>query len=147
MLPDRAAVITEAETWLGTPFHEGCHIRGIGVSCGQLLIAVYGSLGFPVPVGNLGYFPLDWALHTREERYLTILEHFATHTERPEPGNIALFRLFGHRAFSHSAIIVEWPARVIHALWGRGVEWADASKEPLVKRPVQFFDPWALATA
>ena len=141
--PTRQQVIDEALTWIGTPFHEGVHIKGVGVSCGQLLIAVYGSLGFTVP-REVGHFPIDWALHTREERYLDILSQFTREIGQQEimPADIALYRV--GRVFCHSAIIVDWPSCLIHAYDGgcHRVELVDGSKQPLASRKVRFFTPF-----
>jgi len=134
----RSAVIAEAQSYLGTPFHHGGRIRGVGVDCGYLLAEVYAKCCGMARM-DFGYYPQDWHLHASDERYLDQVAARCVEVESPSAGDIALFR-FG-RAFSHGAIVVEWP-RVIHAYWKRGVEWADASKAPLEGRKVRFFSPW-----
>ena len=137
----RSAVIAEAQSWLGTPFHHQACIKGVGVGCGTILNAVYSSVGIPVPtMEEIGHFPPDWHLHTREERYLTILEKYARRVDRPQPGDIALFKLA--RVYAHSAIVVEWPHRVIHA-WKPLVSFVDATQLPLSGRKPVFLSPWA----
>jgi hypothetical protein len=37
----RAAVVKEALTWLGTPYHHHARVKGVGVDCARLLCAVY----------------------------------------------------------------------------------------------------------
>lgn len=136
----RASVLAEARRWLGTPFVHGAQVLGSGVGCGGLLIAVYGALGVPVPAREeLGYFPHDWHLHERSERYLNILLGYTREVSEPEPGDIALFRI-GH-VYAHSAIVEAWP-RVIHTMWKRTVEWADADKPPLARRKIVFLSPF-----
>lgn len=128
----RQEVIKEAEKWMGTPFvHDAC-VKGSGVACGPLLIAVYGALGIPVPeLSTLQYYSEDWHKHTKEEKYLNDLAPFTRVVETPEMADIALFS-FGRFAsvYCHSAIVVEWP-RVIHTMWRRSVEHSDASQPPL----------------
>lgn len=69
----RQAVVAEAKTWIGTGFHHEARIKGAGVDCAQLLIAVFSACGFvpefttptshsrpslePIPVtGRIGSF-------------------------------------------------------------------------------------------
>lgn len=136
----RVAVVQEALGWLGTPFHHQAMVKASGVGCGTLLIGVYGSLGIPVPrVEELGDFAPDWMHHVQEERYLNILLNYTRQVTAPGTGDIALFK-FG-RAYSHSAIVMDWP-RVIHVMWRRTVALEDAFKAPLVRKPVIFLSPF-----
>ena len=41
----RQAVVAEALTWLGTPYHHRARVKGAGVDCGQLLAAVFEGAG------------------------------------------------------------------------------------------------------
>jgi NlpC/P60 family putative phage cell wall peptidase len=41
----RLAVIEEAKTWVGTPFRHQARVKGVGVDCAQLVIAVGESCG------------------------------------------------------------------------------------------------------
>src|SRR4051794_8469193 len=65
----RVAIVTEAETWLGTPFHHQGRVKGAGVDCAMLLAEVYHRCGF-VPHIDPGHYPPDWHLHRDAERYL-----------------------------------------------------------------------------
>ena len=126
----RQVIVDEARTWLRTPFRNNAMIKGAGVGCGTLLIAVYSKFGFSTPEPDkLGYFPLGWSMHTREEKYLDILlAHGMKEVETPQKGDAVLFQM--GRAYGHSGIIVEWPF-VIHSYWGRGVMIDDARNPPL----------------
>lgn len=42
-------VETIARTWLGTPFHHQARCFGSGVDCINLVIAVMGEAGYPIP--------------------------------------------------------------------------------------------------
>jgi cell wall-associated NlpC family hydrolase len=147
----RAAVVAEAQSWIGTPFHHAARVKGAGVDCLMLLAEVYERAGV---VGHVdpGFYVPDWHLHRDAERYIEGLLHYAREIERspqsgdgppqgphPLPGDIALFR-FG-RTFSHGAIVTQWP-RLVHAYWSIGVVWGDATLHPLKDRDVRFFSPF-----
>ena len=42
---ERAAVVAEAKAWLGTPYHHRAKLKGVGVDCAQLPIAIYAAVG------------------------------------------------------------------------------------------------------
>jgi len=135
----REAVIAEALTWIGTPFHHAARVKGAGVDCLMLLAEVYERAGAAPHVEPPFYVP-DWHLHRDAERYMEGLIGYARPIGGPPlPGDIALFQ-FG-RTFSHGAIVVEWP-RLVHAYWAIGVVWGDATLHPLKDRPVRFFTPF-----
>jgi NlpC/P60 family putative phage cell wall peptidase len=137
----RKAVIAEAETWLGTPYHHMARVKGVGCDCLTLLAAVYYSAEV-IPAIDIPYYPPDWHLHRTAERYLDGLLCYAHEIEAPEPGDVALFK-FG-RCFSHSAIVTDWPL-MIHAWNAGGVLRGDASQPMLAGRPVRFFSPFGEA--
>ena len=108
----RAAIIAEARSWLGTPYHHEARIKGVGVDCAQILVGVYSAVGL-IEAFDIPHYPVDWNLHRDEERYLGLLRrHTREIAGPPLPGDLAVWR-FG-RCFSHGAIVVEWPV-VIHA--------------------------------
>lgn len=133
----RATVVAEAETWLRTPYHHRARIKGAGVDCAQILIAVFSSAGL-IEVFDPGDYPPDWMLHRDEERYLDLVRVYAHEIDGPPlPGDIAVWR-YG-RTFSHGAIVTEWP-NIIHAhRTDRMVTRADGTQGPLAGRPVKFF--------
>lgn len=138
--PQRLAVIAEAESWLGTPFHHEARVKGHGVDCGQLLIAVYGNLGYMPENYRLAHYPPDFAIHRDREWYLSIVEAFARRVPIPGPGDVVLFK-WG-RLFSHGAIVTEWP-NIIHA-WAntKSVCRFSANLNPLADKPRLFFSPF-----
>lgn len=136
---ERLAVIAEARTWIGTPFHQNAALKGIGVDCGRFLTEVYGACGIAVP-RDLEHWPKDWMMHADGEQYLSIIRKFAREVESPQPGDVILFR-FG-RAYSHSAIIVEYPRVMIHSGWRSGVQIGSAAETMFARRPKLFFSPW-----
>ena len=71
----RTAVLDEARSWLGTPYHHRACVKGAGVDCAQILIAVYANAGL-IQAFDTGDYPPDWMLHREEERYLGfVLDH------------------------------------------------------------------------
>jgi hypothetical protein len=108
----------------------------------MLLAAVYHAVGL-IPAIDPRPYPPDWHLHRDEERYLGWVNQHARRIERPDPGDVALWR-FG-RAASHGGIVVAWPT-IIHAYRGEGVVLADASRGPLAEpgRLHGFYSPWGL---
>ncbi len=134
----REAVIAEARSWLGTPFHHQGRLKGVGVDCGQLLAAVY-EAGCGMAPMDFGFYPRDWFNHASDERYMEQVASRCMAVEKPLPGDIALFRI--GRAYAHGAIVIEWPT-VIHARWQTPGEYFDATKPPLAGRKVLFFSPF-----
>lgn len=115
----RLAVVAEARTWVGTPFHHAARVKGAGVDCANLLVAVFAATGL-IPDLALEHYPQDWHMHRDEPRFMDMLSLYADPVPDGEaqPGDIAMFRYGRHAA--HGAIVVGWPV-VIHA-------WRDAGK-------------------
>jgi cell wall-associated NlpC family hydrolase len=128
----RQAVIAEAMTWLGTPYHLMGDVKRVGVDCGQLLNMVYSTVGL-TPRYEAGHYPSDWHFHRSEERYLQAVEKFAVPTDNPRAGDIAVFQ-FG-RCVSHGAIVVDWPL-LIHSHLGQGCVYVDVNDSQLKGRLV-----------
>jgi NlpC/P60 family putative phage cell wall peptidase len=137
--PRRAAVLAEAESWIGTPYHHAARVKGVGCDCLTLLAEVYPAARIIGHV-EVPFYPPDWHLHRSAELYLDGVVARAREIDGPpEPGDIALFR-FG-RCFAHGAIVTEWP-HLIHAWHSAGVI-ADAADQPrLAKRTARFFSPF-----
>lgn len=137
----RAAVVAEARTWLRTPYHHAGTIKGAGVDCAMLPLAVYRATGL-LPEFSFDDYPPDWHLHRDAERYLEIVTCFAREVQAPiGPGDFVLFR-WG-RCFAHGAIIVDWP-QIIHAVLHVGVAQDNALQvSQLIDRPRRFFTLWS----
>jgi len=135
----REAIVAEALTWLGTPYHHHGRIKGVGVDCAQILLAVYCDALQLAAVLDVGHYSTQWHFHKSEEVYLQWLTQAgARQVSEPQPGDIAMFK-FGH-TFSHSAICVGeglW----VHAYSEAGVIVSRLTEAPLEGRKVQF---WSL---
>lgn len=132
----RDEIVKEAESWLGTPYHHQAMVKGAGVDCAMILVAVYGKVGL-LPEGfDPRPYPHDWHLHRDAERYLGHLLRFGYEVDAPERGDIAVWK-FG-RTFSHGGILVG-QNRIIHSYVGRGVVLDDMNQAELCGRDVRFF--------
>lgn len=136
MNPKRQAVLAIARTWLKTPWQHLQRVKGAGVDCAQILIAVYAEAGL-VEEFDTGHYPPDWMQHRSQERFLEFVQKYADQVDSPLPGDLAIY-LVG-RCFSHGAIVVEWPS-IIHASnRDRNVCYADGTQGWLAGRDVQFW--------
>jgi cell wall-associated NlpC family hydrolase len=134
----REAVIAEAKTWIGTPYHHMGAVKGAGVDCAQILIEVYHAVGL-IPRIDVGYYPPDWHLHKSDEQYLGWVKKYAHQVETPKPGDVALFK-FG-RCVSHGAIVLDYP-KIIHSYFRQGCVYGDASQIELAGRLDSFWSLW-----
>jgi len=141
----RAAVVAEARSWIGTPYHNCADIKGVGVDCGMLLVRVFVDLHLCPPFDPRPY-PVDWHLHRSEERYLGFIFDRSAEAEEPLPGDVMVFR-YG-RCYSHGGIVTAAaPLRIVHAYYqarmviedevARNAVLADPARKP------RFFSVWA----
>lgn len=115
---ERAAVVAEALSWIGTPFHHAAALKGVGVDCAQFLIETYAVIGMGRPA--VGPYSPDWFLHGEEDldRYVRWVQRYGAPVDTPATGDVALFR-YGN-AVSHAAIVVGEDV-VVHAFRELGV--------------------------
>lgn len=136
---ERAAVVAEAMSWRGTGFHHGARLKGVGVDCAQLVIAVFSACGL-VEAPAIEFYAPDWFLHEDRDRVLEALRPHCVPVDWVAPGNIALFR-YG-RAVSHCAIVVEAlpEPMVVHSFRGVGVTLESIARgTPLRDRLASFW--------
>jgi cell wall-associated NlpC family hydrolase len=135
----RAAIISEAITWLRTPFAHAQCCKGAGVDCANFLYGVYRNAGF-IPALEIGWYPPDWYLHRDEERFLGWVMRYSVRVDSApyKPADIVMYR-YG-RTFAHGAIILDWP-RIIHAYSASGmVTYDDAiANADLAKRKREIY--------
>ena len=136
--PIRPAIVAEAMTWLGTPYHHRARLKGAGVDCAQILVAVFAALGL-IDDFEPAEYPRDWMLHRDEDRFRDEIRKRADQIEMAyvAPGDIALY-LVG-KCFAHGAIVIDWPL-VIHADSRLGkVTLAEGDQGWLSGRAVEFY--------
>jgi cell wall-associated NlpC family hydrolase len=135
--PDqRAAVLAEARTWVGTPYHNHARIKGAGVDCAMLLLEVYAGAGV-IPTFDPGYYPAQFGQHRDEELFRGFVEQHATATSYPLPGDCVLFQ-FG-RCYSHGGILIDDTTIIHAAMRERAVCFASLADTDLASRKPLFF--------
>jgi len=108
-------IITEARTWIGTPYHHQASLKGVGCDCLGLIRGVWRALYDEEPEAPPPYTP-DWAEACGGE---TLLDAATRHLQSIETagagaGDIVLFRWRGHLPAKHCAILTG-PETMIHA--------------------------------
>lgn len=110
----RAAVVAEALSWVGTPYHHAQAVKGRGVDCALSLVEWFARSGVIERFDPRPYSP-SWFLHRGEERFLNIIERYAERlpdTDAALPADIALYR-YG-RCTAHGALVVD-DTFIVHA--------------------------------
>jgi cell wall-associated NlpC family hydrolase len=133
----RKLVVAEALTWVGTPYGHHQAAKGLAADCALFPVRVYQSLGLLGTI-DIPEYSEQWFLHFSEERYVDkILSIGAIETDSLEPGNFTVWKI--GRAYSHGAIIVDWPT-VVHSLKPDGVMTANALTDGQLRhRPYKVF--------
>jgi NlpC/P60 family putative phage cell wall peptidase len=111
----RKQIVNAAIEWLETPYHHHARVKGVGIDCAQLLVAVALDLGLlnERQAQLVPNYPPEWHLHNREEHLLEYLELMGcVETSKPGIGDIMCFK-FG-RTCSHVGIMVN-DHQFIHA--------------------------------
>lgn len=141
----RAAVVREALSWVGTPYHHEADVKGSGVDCGMLLVRCFVDTGIVEPFDPRPYAK-DWHLHQTEERYLGFVLSRSTErapNEAPEAGDVIVWR--HGRCFSHGGIITAFPS-FIHAYANARMVLHDTLNGTVfAEKPYRIFNPWGNA--
>ncbi|MDP8997126.1 MAG: NlpC/P60 family protein [Pseudomonadota bacterium] len=139
----RAAIVAEAISWIGTPFHDDSRIKGVGVDCAQFVAAVYLATG-ATPQFETPRYVAQWFLHRDEERLMDFVKQFGKEIQEADAkaGDLVLYKI--GRAYAHAAIIIDWPNEIIHAHFqSRMVVRAMPFELDLRGLPVKFFSLFA----
>jgi cell wall-associated NlpC family hydrolase len=140
MTPEkRAEIIRAAREWLGTPYHHHARIKKAGADCAMFPLAVYQECGVLPKDFVPPNYSMQWHLHHSDEIYLQTITPFTQEKPTaPLPADFVVFK-FG-RAFSHGAIVVEWPI-IIHSYIPHGVLLGDALRDgELIGREMKIFE-------
>jgi hypothetical protein len=141
----REKLVRITKSWIGTRYRGWSRVKGPkgGVDCGQILAAVYAEAGFlssEVLSTLPKYYSLSVAQHKESTEYIDLIRKYFREVPEAEalPGDIVVYKL--GLAFAHAALIVEWPAFVVHAFAHGGVRGASGDKHPrLMKTSRKFF--------
>jgi cell wall-associated NlpC family hydrolase len=141
----RAAVVREALSCVGTPYHDNARVKGAGLDCLTFLAWSFEAAGL-VPHVEIPPYSPQWHLHRNQELYTQGLLRYMREIEgMPQPGDVPVWK-FG-RCYAHGGIVTQWP-RLVHSVKGIGVHESDATIDSLLKfdkgkpRPVKFFSLW-----
>src|SRR5438132_339596 len=147
----RSALVAEARSFRGTPYHLGGQLKGVGVDCATFLYLVLLNCGI-VPAQELEHVSHDWFAHATEEKYLYRLLRYAGKTaeglfppaDALKPGCIALSKAAHSRVYNHGGIITE-PPKLAHAIYPE-VQEVRIDCDPLWRgKEIVVLDPWAKA--
>lgn len=117
----RAAILSEAREWIGTPYQHQASSKGAGCDCLGLVRGVWRKLYGAEPELAPAYTP-DWAERQGEETLLAAARRHLCEIEiaAVAPGDVLLFRMDLQSPAKHAAILDD-EAALIHAYWGRAV--------------------------
>ena len=134
----REQVLAEAHSWNQTPFRDSARIKGVGVDCGQFIIAVFEACGLLKKNIETPRYNLQFMLNRGEEWYVETLLTYADEITASEAKPADVVVLKWGRCYSHGAILVDpWPGQMIHALNGYGVGLCDAKRDGRIQAALQ----------
>jgi NlpC/P60 family putative phage cell wall peptidase len=115
----RNDIITEAMSWVGTPYHHQASLKGVGCDCLGLVRGIYRALYGPEPAKVPAY-----AQHHAGAEGERLIAGIAEHLSRVEapgaPGDVIVFRLREGQPARHCGVLIA-PLRFVHAVSGRSV--------------------------
>jgi NlpC/P60 family putative phage cell wall peptidase len=124
MMPVAERAVSEARSWIGTPYRHQAAAKGAGADCLGLVRGVWRSLYGAEPEVVPPYTP-DWAEPPREELlWRAAARHLVPRGGRlPEPGDVILFRMRDGAVAKHLGIAAGSGAvaSFVHAYTGHGV--------------------------
>jgi len=126
-LVDRVAIVEEARSWLGTPYHHQASVKQVGCDCLGLLRGVWRAVIGPEPEAMVAYTP-DWGQATGEETLLAVANRHLVPIglEAARPGDVLVFRMKPRAVAKHCGILVG-ENRFIHAFEKAGTVEANLS--------------------
>jgi NlpC/P60 family putative phage cell wall peptidase len=133
---DRAAIVAEARSWIGTPYHHQASVKGVGCDCLGLVRGVWRALYGCEPEAPPPY-SRDWAEALGRE---TLAEGAGRHMLQIAmgemiPGDVLLFALNDRAPAKHCAILTERD-RMVHSYESHPV--AEVSLTPWWRRRIRF---------
>ncbi len=143
----RAAFVTEALSWVGTPFVDCADVKGPkgSVDCAMMLTRSVVDTGL-VPTFDPRPYSPQWLLHKNQEKALEWMQQLgARETAHPKPGDVAVWK-FG-RTFAHMGVLAN-SEEVVHAYKAAGMCLVSRLDESLLRfngrdpRPVKYFSLW-----
>lgn len=136
---DRAAIVAEARTWLGTPFHEQASVKGVGCDCLGLIMGVAAALGLAAVHGELKAAAISYNPTRIDPALLKI--GLGRHMDRIgaiEPGAVLLWKVGRPLKAQHLAIAID-DVRMIHT-WGKGKRTQKVIDAPIGSGRMELLD-------
>lgn len=117
----REQILTEARSWIGTPYCHQASRKNAGCDCLGLVRGVWREIYGQEPL-SLPPYTSNWAEECGEETLLNAAIQCLVPipNEDAKPGDIILFRMRPNAPCKHMAIL-SGPTTMIHAYWGRAV--------------------------
>ena len=132
----RADALAEARTWIGTPYRHQASCKGAGTDCLGLIRGLWRALYGGEPVAIPPYTP-DWSEPSRDEVLMRTATALLIRVERPDPGDVLLFRMRDKGVAKHLGVLAT-SETFIHAYSGHGVVESPISR-PWQRRIVARF--------
>lgn len=139
---EREAVVAAARGWIGTPFHDGAALKGVGVDCAQLVRAVALETGLRTAIEPTGVYSHQWMLHRDDDRLVEFIKRYAGEVAEGDAreGDLVVYRV--GRAFAHVAIL-SGGGKIVHAHKTSGcVIETGIGDYDLGERDKRWFSPW-----
>jgi NlpC/P60 family putative phage cell wall peptidase len=116
-----ARIVAAARDWLGTPYHHGASVKGVGCDCLGLVRGIWRETCGPEPE-HAGPYTASWYETSVSEKLLRAADrHFIQVGDlSAAPGQILIFRLRSGMAAKHMAIMSTLES-MIHAQEGAPV--------------------------
>ena len=114
----RAAIVAEARTWIGTPYHHQASVKGVGCDCLGLVRGVWRATVGPEPERIPGYSN-DWGEAQGHETMLAAGRRHLIEIgpRQAKPGDVVVFRVRAGRVAKHAGILTG-ASTFIHAQEG-----------------------------
>lgn len=150
----RAAVLAEARTWLGTPHKHRQACKGAGIDCALFIREAFVGAGLADPF-ETEFYTHDWHMHQDEERYLNKIEEYMTRLDDSSdslrlrikdpyfsmaPGDVIMMKV--GQTYSHGVIVTQWPF-IIHAYFPEQMVVEESVMgTPMLGVPARLYSYW-----
>jgi NlpC/P60 family putative phage cell wall peptidase len=136
MTVTRAAIVSEARAWSGTPYRHQASLKGVGCDCLGLVRGVWRAVCGEEPERVPAYAP-DWAEASRNETLAQAGQRHLIEIDPAQfaPGDMLLFRWRNGFVAKHAAIVTA-PDLMVHAHDGAAV--AEVAIAPWWRRRIAY---------
>lgn len=139
----RNALLAEARTWLGTPYHHHGSVKGVGVNCAQFLFEVGHNAGlFSDDMPKPRWYSPQLASNSKEERLINYVEAYGgleIIQEQVKPADIVVYKT--GQSHGHIAMVVDWPT-IIHVIPPHGCQYSGVRDGRLAQFSMRFYTFW-----